>query len=102
MHASQQVCDNSCFHGKKVSEESRMVTRSVKAIFSEGVLIPQESLDLEEGENVILSVVGQSVERSLEALRASAGAWKGTNDPEALKESIYCSRSRNSRPQPRL
>ena len=33
-----------------------MITKSVKAIFSEGVLIPQENLDLEEGENVILSI----------------------------------------------
>ena len=79
-----------------------MTTRSVKATFSGGVLIPQESLDLEEGENVILSIAGQSVERSLEALRASAGAWKGTHDPEVLKENIYSNRRRNSRPQPRL
>ena len=79
-----------------------MITRSVKAIFSGGVLIPQESLELEEGENVILSIAGQSVERSLESLRASAGAWKGTHDPEVLKENIYANRRRNFRPQPRL
>ncbi|MCY3708777.1 MAG: maleylpyruvate isomerase N-terminal domain-containing protein [Caldilineaceae bacterium] len=44
---------------------------------------------LEEGENVVLSITGRSVEGSLESLRASAGAWKGTHDPEVLKENIY-------------
>ena len=47
-----------------------MITKSVKAIFSGGVFVPQESLDLEKGENVILTIEGQSVDRSLEALRA--------------------------------
>ena len=51
--------------------------RGVKATFSKGVLIPQESLDLEEGEKVVLSISGAPAERSLEALKATAGAWKG-------------------------
>ena len=79
-----------------------MIPKNVKALFSGGVLIPQESLDLEEGENVILSIAGQSEEHSLEALSASAGAWKGTHDPVALKENIYSNRRRHSRSQPRL
>lgn len=83
-------------------EEDSMTTKNVKATFTGGVLIPQESLDLKEGEDVILSIVGHSGERSFAELRASAGAWEGTHDPDALKESIYSSRRRNSRPQPEL
>ncbi|MXY92795.1 MAG: DUF104 domain-containing protein [Caldilineaceae bacterium SB0670_bin_27] len=79
-----------------------MITKNVKATFSGGVLIPQERLDLEEGENVVLSIAGQPVKRSLAALRASAGAWEGTHDPEALKENIYSNRRKNSRPRPKL
>lgn len=79
-----------------------MITRNVKAIFSGGVLIPQENLTLEEGENVILSIAEHSVERSLAALRASAGAWEGTHDPDVLKEKIYSDRRRDSRPRPKL
>jgi predicted DNA-binding antitoxin AbrB/MazE fold protein len=78
------------------------VIRNVKARFSKGVLIPLERLDLDEGENVILSVVGPVAERSLGALRATAGAWKGTHDPVALKEDIYSCRLTASRPQPKL
>ena len=76
--------------------------RGVKATFSKGVLIPQESLDLEEGENVVLSISGAPAERSLEVLRATAGAWKGTHDPDALKQAIYSDRRTASRPRPKL
>ena len=79
-----------------------MISKSVRAKFSGGVLVPQETLDLEEGENVILSIAGPPAERSVEALRASAGAWKGTHEPEALKERIYSNRRTTSRPRPRL
>ncbi len=76
--------------------------RNVKARFSKGVLIPKERLNLEEGEDVILSIAGQPAERTLEALRATAGAWKGTHDPDALKQAIYSDRRTTSRPQPKL
>ena len=76
--------------------------RGVMATFSKGVLIPQESLDLEEGEKVVLSISAAPAERSLVALKATAGAWKGTNDPDALKQDIYFDRGKASRPQPKL
>ena len=76
--------------------------RGVKATFSKGVLIPQESLDLEEGESVVLSISDAPAERALEVLRATAGAWKGTHDPDALKQAIYSDRRTASRPRPKL
>lgn len=76
--------------------------RHIKAKFSKGVLIPQQRLDLEEGEDVLISIADRPAERTIEALRATAGAWKGTHDPEALKQAIYSDRRKTSRPQPKL
>ncbi len=66
--------------------------RNIKAKFSEGVLIPQERLDLKEGVDVVISIAASPQGRTLEALRTTAGAWKGTHDPEALKQAIYAGR----------
>ncbi len=85
--------------------------RNIKAKFSKGVLIPHEKLALEEGKEVVISIADpsplpvhctQTGERTLEVLRATAGAWKGTHDPEALKQAIYSDRRITSRPQPKL
>ena len=75
--------------------------RTIKAKFFEGVLIPQERLDLKEGADVVIAITAPP-DRTLEALRATAGAWKGTHDPEALKQAIYAGRRTLSRPQPKL
>ena len=76
--------------------------RNIKARFSKGVLVPQERLDLEEGEDVLISIADLPAEDILRALRATAGAWKGTHDPEALKQAIYSGQRTTSRPQPKL
>lgn len=76
--------------------------RNIKAKFSEGVLIPQEKLDLKEGVDVVISIADSPQGRTLEALRTTAGAWKGTHDSEALKQAIYAGRRTLSRPQPKL
>lgn len=77
--------------------------RNIKAKFFDGVLIPQERLDLKEGADVVIAITASPPDRPLEALRATAGAWKGTHDPEALKRAIYAGRrTRRSRPQPKL
>ncbi len=76
--------------------------RNIKAKFFEGVLIPQERLDLKEGADVVIAITGPPPDRTLETLRATAGAWKGTHDPEALKQAIYTGRRTLSRPQPKL
>ncbi len=66
--------------------------RHVKAMFSKGVLIPQERLDLKEGRQVVIPIADPSPERTLDALRSTSGAWKGTHDPEVLKQTLYSDR----------
>ena len=72
---------------------------NVKARFSNGVLTPMEPLDLEEGQEVMVSIVEDvpSTDRRLEALRASAGGWEGGRDPEELKRMLYEARVKGSR-----
>ncbi len=73
---------------------------TVRAKYENGVLTPLDPLDLEEGAEVMVSVEGApAVESRLEALRASAGGWKGSGDPEALKRMIYEARIAGSREQ---
>ena len=76
---------------------------SVKAKFSNGVLTPLEPLDLDEGEEVLVSIEDtRSPERGVRALRTAAGAWKGTHDPDELLRNIYSDRLVNSRPEPKI
>ena len=80
-----------------------MVLKHFRARYSKGVLEPLEELDLEEGAEVSVSIKeAPSRERKLEALRRSAGGWKGNSDPEELKRMIYESRIRGSRIPPDL
>ena len=77
--------------------------KEIRARFSKGVLEPMEKLELREGDEVLISVrMAPSVQRTLKALRATAGAWRGTHDPEELKRSIYANRLISTRPEPRL
>jgi predicted DNA-binding antitoxin AbrB/MazE fold protein len=79
------------------------MAKEIRARFSRGIIEPLEELDLPEGAEVIISVrEALSAERTLKALRASAGAWSGTHDPEELKRNIYADRLINTRPEPKL
>ena len=79
------------------------MAREVRARFSKGVIEPLEELDLEEGEELKIIISERAGEkRTLEALRASAGGWKGTHDPEELKRNIRADRLISTRPEPRL
>lgn len=76
---------------------------NVKARFSNGVLTPLEPLDLEEGTEVTVSIEDAvSPDNASRALRAAAGAWKGTHDPEELLRNIYSDRLVSSRPEPKI
>ena len=79
------------------------MTTSVKARFSNGVLTPLEPLNLEEGEEVMVSIADSPPpDEAIRALRAAAGAWKGTHDPDQLLQDIYSDRLVNSRPEPKI
>ena len=79
---------------------------SVEARYLNGAIVPMESLDIEEGAALLISievkVQDSATERGLKALRATAGRWKGTHDPDELINNIYVSRLVNTRPEPRL
>ena len=79
---------------------------SVEAKYLNGAIVPAESLDIEEGAALLVSIEIKAqvatAERGLRALRATAGRWKGTHDPDELIESIYESRMVNTRPEPKL
>jgi hypothetical protein len=55
-----------------------------------GVLESPEQLDLNEGRDVTVSIGDQpSANRAGRGMRAVAGTWRGTYDPEKLKLEIY-------------
>ena len=74
---------------------------SVKARYSNGVIMPLEPLDIEEGANLRVSIEVESpashADRSRKALRAAAGGWKGTHDPDELIRDIYEARLTGTR-----
>ena len=73
----------------------------VKARYSKGAIMPLEPLDIEEGASLRISIEVESRtargERGLKALRAAAGGWKGTHDPDELIRDIYEARLTGSR-----
>lgn len=78
---------------------------TIKARFKGGFIEPLEELELEEGEVVsitITKITFPKKEDALEALRTTAGAWKGTIDAEELKRNIYSDRLIRSRSEPKL
>ncbi len=79
------------------------MAKEIRARFSGGKIEPLEDVDLEEGEEVRVIIPDRvKGKRVIEMLRATAGAWKGTHDPEHLKRNIYADRLMSTRPQPKL
>ena len=79
------------------------MVREIKARFSKGKIESLEEVDLNEGEEVrVLLPDRNKGEGMIEALRATASAWKGTHDPEELKRNIYEDRLSGNRPEPKL
>ena len=75
--------------------------RTVTVRFANGVLEPLEALDLDEGQEVTVSIDERTPpSRRERGMRAAAGAWKGTHDPDKSKRDIYAARLMTSRPRP--
>ena len=71
--------------------------QTVRARYAAGVLLPLEALDLNEGDEVLISVdgcepSGQPVDGNM-----GAGGWAGLVDAEQLKRDIYASRQVQTR-----
>jgi predicted DNA-binding antitoxin AbrB/MazE fold protein len=80
------------------------MAKECRARFLHGVLEPLEIVDLQEGEEgkVIIAERPTKGKGMIEALRASAGGWKGLIDAEELKHNIYADRLISTRPEPKL
>ncbi len=77
--------------------------KEIRARYSNGVIEPLEEVQLEEGQEIIISIKEVlSPDEALKAFRRALGAWKGTHDPEELKRKIYEDRLIQTRPEPRL
>ena len=71
--------------------------KTVKAKFTGGVLVPLETLDLNEGDEVLVTLDAKAVvpfEELTERSKAAAGGWAGSIDAEKLLRDIYTSRHR--------
>ena len=71
--------------------------KPVKAKFTGGVLVPLETLDLNEGDEVLVTLDTKTVvsfEELTERSKAAAGGWAGSIDAEKLLRDIYTSRHR--------
>ena len=80
-----------------------VMAKEIRARFSKGVIEPLEAVDLQEGEEVRVIIPERPAGKGMiEALRASAGGWKGLVDAEALKRNIYADRLISTRPEPKL
>ena len=81
---------------------------TVRARMRGGMLELLEKVDLPEGKEVSVTILEMPASRDtatkgmLEALRATAGGWKGLVDGETLKRNIYADRLVATRPAPKL
>jgi predicted DNA-binding antitoxin AbrB/MazE fold protein len=81
---------------------------TVRARVGRGVLELLEKVEIPEGKEVSVTILETPAVRNiekrgmLEALRATAGGWKGLVDGEALKRNIYADRLVATRPETKL
>jgi predicted DNA-binding antitoxin AbrB/MazE fold protein len=69
------------------------MSRTIRAKFSNGVIEPLEKLDLDEGEEITVTIIVlPKPSGKKHGLRRSAGGWKGLIDAEKLKKDIYADR----------
>jgi predicted DNA-binding antitoxin AbrB/MazE fold protein len=75
-----------------------IMPKEIRARFSKGKIEPLEELELEEGEEIIISVrETPSKDEAKDAFERAAGAWKGKFDIDAFLEDLYASRRSQSR-----
>ena len=78
------------------------MTKTIKARYHDGKLEPLEPLELEEGEEVTVTVSGaEPAATAVDPLAATAGAWKDLLDCEEFEKDVYESRLIQTRPEVR-
>jgi len=86
------------------------MSRTIRARFANGVIEPLEKLDIEEGEEITVTIAKVSrrgkkrgvSSKEEDPLEATAGGWHGLIDAEQLKKDIYAARLISTRPGVRL
>ena len=80
------------------------MARTIKARYRNGQIEPLETLPLEEGKEITVTVMELPAAPARQAGRVgqTAGAWKGLVDAEALKQRIRENRLIQTRPEPKL
>lgn len=77
------------------------MTTTIRARFADGKIEPLEPVNLQDGDELVVTIVARRPPRTVDevraALRASAGAWRGLIDTDALLRDIYESRGRTGR-----
>jgi len=75
---------------------------TIRARVRGGALEPLEKVDLPEGKEVLIAIIGVPAQGNRHAFRRAFGKWKGTLDAEALIRNIYADRLISTRPEPKL
>ena len=81
------------------------MSKTIRAVFTGGVLKPMQKLDLEEDSEVLITIADDpNIPDSEQTIRfkSSMGAWEGTHNPEELLRNIYSDRLAGSRPEPKI
>ena len=79
------------------------MVKEIRAKFSGGVIRPLEDIDLEEGQEVVVTISELRKGKGMrDALLSTAGGWKDLVDAERLKTDIYADRLISNRPEPKL
>ena len=74
------------------------MSTTIRARMKGGVIEPLEEVDLQEGQEVMITILAAPSTSDLEVFRHSAGRWQGTFDAEALIGNIYADRLVSTRP----
>ncbi|MDZ4853265.1 MAG: antitoxin family protein [Nitrospirota bacterium] len=75
---------------------------TIRARIKGGLIEPLEQMDLQEGQEVMVTILTVPTMTDNEAFQRSAGQWKGTLDAEELIRNIYTDRVVLTRPIPAL
>ena len=80
-----------------------MVTKTIKARYSKGVIEPLEKLDIEEGKELTVTISDIAAEvKNGDPLDSTFGGWVGLIDVTALKNNIYSDRAISTRAKVKL
>jgi len=84
------------------AKRGKLIGSTIRARVKRGLLEPLEKIELPEGKEITLTILGVASDANVEAFRRSAGSWKGSVDAEKLIRNIYNDRLVTTRSKPRL